>query len=197
MGLPTAQGLPTYAQVGIMGTTRDDILDIAERFIQRRGYNAFSYADIAEELGIKTASVHYHFRGKATLGKAVAKRYIDRKMAWLTGLAEEHDGPDRVHEFLEGYRGLLRGERMCLCLMLAAEQLTLPDELAAEVERFVRGNVDWLAQAFEESMSAEVAMVEANRLFAAVEGALVMGRALDRTDLFDLIVQPWDEGLDT
>ena len=45
--------------------TADRILDIAERLVQTRGFNRFSYADIAAELGITTASVHYHFPARA------------------------------------------------------------------------------------------------------------------------------------
>src|SRR5438270_2938070 len=58
--------------------TAQRILDIAERLVQTRGFNNFSYADIAKELGITTASLHYHFRGKAELGQALVARYARR-----------------------------------------------------------------------------------------------------------------------
>ena len=51
------------------------ILDIAERLAQTRGFNGFSYADIAEELAVTKASLHYHFRSKADLGQALIVRY--------------------------------------------------------------------------------------------------------------------------
>ena len=46
--------------------------------MQVRGFNGFSYADIASELGITKASLHYHFPGKAELGEALIERYADR-----------------------------------------------------------------------------------------------------------------------
>src|SRR6202012_1004558 len=58
--------------------TAERILDIAERLVQTRGFNNFSYADIAGELGITTASLHYHFRSKAELGQALVSRYAER-----------------------------------------------------------------------------------------------------------------------
>ena len=48
--------------------TASRILDVAERLAQTQGYNGFSYADIAAELGITKASLHYHFASKADLG---------------------------------------------------------------------------------------------------------------------------------
>jgi hypothetical protein len=50
-------------------TTR--ILDVAERLVQTRGHNGFSYADVASELGITRAALHYHYPGKAELGEAL------------------------------------------------------------------------------------------------------------------------------
>ena len=48
--------------------TSQQILDIAQRLVQTRGFNAFSYADIANELNVSKASLHYHFTSKAKLG---------------------------------------------------------------------------------------------------------------------------------
>ena len=58
--------------------TASRILDIAERLVQVRGFNGFSYADIASELKISKASLHYHFAGKADLGEALIRRYAAR-----------------------------------------------------------------------------------------------------------------------
>ena len=52
--------------------TPQRILDVAERLVQTRGFNGFSYADIADALKVTKASLHYHFRGKADLGAARA-----------------------------------------------------------------------------------------------------------------------------
>ena len=59
---------------------RPAILDVAERLVQVRGFNGFSYADIAAELQITKAALHYHFAGKADLGETLIARYADRFM---------------------------------------------------------------------------------------------------------------------
>ena len=65
-------------RAGDDGDTASRILDIAERLVQMRGFNGFSYADVAGELSLTTASLHYHFPGKAELGRALIARYAER-----------------------------------------------------------------------------------------------------------------------
>ena len=69
--------------------TADQILDLAEMLIQTRGYTAFGYQDIADRLGIRKASIHYHFPSKTNLGAAVVDRYAARFDAALTAIAED------------------------------------------------------------------------------------------------------------
>src|SRR5438309_620198 len=105
--------------------TAGRILDVAERLVQSRGFNGFSYADVAAELGVTKASLHYHFPGKAELGEALINRYAGRFGEALQTI--DLDGGD-VHARLEAYAALyasvLREQRMCLCGMLAADYET-------------------------------------------------------------------------
>src|SRR6267154_6700053 len=71
--------------------TAEQILDLAETLIQTRGYSAFSYQDIADSLGIRKASIHYHFPSKTDLGIAVVDRYIARFGTALVAIAAESD----------------------------------------------------------------------------------------------------------
>src|SRR5580704_3268563 len=66
------------------------ILDVAEKLAQTRGYNGFSYADIAAKLNVTKASLHYHFRSKADLGRALIARY---HVVFGRALTEIADGP--------------------------------------------------------------------------------------------------------
>lgn len=60
------------------GDTRHLILDVAEELLLTRGYVAFSYQDIAARIGIRKASIHYHFPSKADLGLAIIERGVAR-----------------------------------------------------------------------------------------------------------------------
>jgi TetR/AcrR family transcriptional repressor of nem operon len=107
--------------------TSQRILDVAERLIQTRGFNGFSYADVAADVGITKASLHYHFPTKADLGLSLVRRYQVTFDEALEALS--HSGRDArglLQAYVELYGSVLRKDRMCLCGMLAAEHTTLP-----------------------------------------------------------------------
>jgi TetR/AcrR family transcriptional repressor of nem operon len=163
--------------------TAERILDIAERLVQERGFNSFSYADIARELGITTASLHYHFPGKAELGQALIERYAERFSGALSRI--DSDLPD-ARTKLEAYAGLyadvLRGRRMCMCGMMAAEYQTLPEPMRAAVIRFFDDNQLWLARVLEEGRDDESLAITgsvdetAQSILGTLEGAMLVAR---------------------
>src|SRR5215207_1636211 len=83
--------------------TASRILDVAERLVQLRGFNGFSYADVAAELSITKASLHYHFAGKAELGEAIIGRYAER---FNRSLAEIETRPIDARAKLDAYAKL-------------------------------------------------------------------------------------------
>ncbi|MGZ5214367.1 MAG: TetR/AcrR family transcriptional regulator, partial [Actinomycetota bacterium] len=112
------------------------ILDVAERLVQRRGFNGFSYADVASELSVTRASLHYHFAGKAELGEALIERYASGFAEALADVDQRvDDAPAKLEAYVELYADVLRRERMCLCGMLAAEYETLPQPMRDSVIR--------------------------------------------------------------
>jgi TetR/AcrR family transcriptional repressor of nem operon len=160
------------------------VLDVAERLIQTRGFNGFSYADVAAEVGITKASLHYHFPTKADLGLSLVQRYQETFEGSLAGLARA--GGD-TRALLEGYaaiyRSVLRKDRMCLCGMLAAEHSTLPTPMQRALQAFFDANERWLAGVLEagrrtgELKLAAAAREEARLLVAGLEGALLVARS--------------------
>src|SRR5471032_1728561 len=101
-------------------STAVQILNVAERLAQTRGFNGFSYADIAEELGVTKASLHYHFASKAELGRALIERYSAAFTTALTGIEATRAGARvRLEQYVQVYADVLRQDRMCLCGMLA------------------------------------------------------------------------------
>jgi TetR/AcrR family transcriptional repressor of nem operon len=132
------------------GTTAR-ILDVAERMLQVRGYNGFSYGDVATELGITRAALHYHYKGKAELGHALIERYATRFAAALEQLdATAPDAATKLRGYVALYTDVLSADRMCLCGMLAAEHRTLPDPLQQAVCEFFSANSAWLRKVLEE-----------------------------------------------
>src|SRR3712207_26318 len=99
--------------------TAAQILDLAQELVQLRGYNAFSYRDIAEQVGIQTASIHYHFPTKAHLGRALVVRYRERFLAALSQIdATTTDPKLKLKRYIELYKQTLSSKgKLCLCGM--------------------------------------------------------------------------------
>ncbi len=166
-------------------TTAGRILDLAEGLIQRRGYEAYSYADIADALQIRKASVHYHFQSKGELTRAVAARYRAAFAATLAGLqAECADPSTRLMRYVRLFRDALRdGDHMCLYGMLASDSATLPEPVRDEVNGFFADQEAWLAALLREGRSSGAFEFEgkpegaAGALLAGLEGAMLVARS--------------------
>jgi TetR/AcrR family transcriptional regulator, transcriptional repressor for nem operon len=159
------------------------ILDVAERLAQRRGFNGFSYADIAAELNVTPANLHYHFSGKGELGRAMVARYSERFAAALEAIdARLPDAHDRLLAYAALYATVLRQRRLCLCGMLAAEYQTLPKPMRERVIQFFDDNEEWLTRTLEEGRSANRLRFEgsaqetARMIVAGLEGAMLIAR---------------------
>jgi TetR/AcrR family transcriptional regulator, transcriptional repressor for nem operon len=163
--------------------TASRILDISERLVQSRGFNGFSYADVAAELGISKASLHYHFPGKAELGEALIGRYASR----FADALEEIDrggaeAPRRLDAYARIYADVLRDRRMCLCGMLAADYDTLPKPMREAVIRFFDENEAWLTGVLEQGQEEGSLHLNgspreaAQALVGGLEGALLIAR---------------------
>src|SRR4029453_19179146 len=127
------------------------ILDVAERLVQLRGFNGFSYADVAEELGISKASLHYHFAGKAELGEALIERYASRFTASLDQIQTRPvDARAKLAAYAKLYGDVLQRKRVCLCGMLAAEYQTLPKPMRSAVVSFFDDQEAWLVGVLEQ-----------------------------------------------
>src|SRR5271170_6591557 len=94
---------PDPAPQETLSGTANTILDVAERLAQTRGYNGFSYADIAAQLSVTKASLHYHFPSKADLGLALVERY---SLAFSKALGAIDAHTSDAGEKLKRYVGL-------------------------------------------------------------------------------------------
>jgi TetR/AcrR family transcriptional repressor of nem operon len=164
------------------GTT-GRILDVAERMLQVRGYNGFSYGDVAAELGITRAALHYHFPGKAELGQALIERYATRFGSALDRLDDTApDAAAKLRGYVALYSDVLSADRMCLCGMLAAESRTLPDPLQQAVCDFFTANTTWLRKVLEEGCAdgslrcPGTAEATASLVLGTLEGAMLITR---------------------
>ncbi len=174
------------------GSTRSRILDIGERLVQVRGFNGFSYADVAAELSLTKASLHYHFPSKADLGEAIIARYAERFADALARIdADGAAAPAKLAAYADLYAEVLRDERMCLCGMLAAEYETIPGPIRGAVVRFLDDNEAWLTLVLEQgrregslSFLGSTAVL-ARSIVSGLEGALLIARPYRAVERFE------------
>jgi TetR/AcrR family transcriptional regulator, transcriptional repressor for nem operon len=172
--------------------TREAILDSAQRLVQERGFNGFSYADIAIEVGVRKASLHHHFATKTDLGLALIDRYVVNFGVALAALsAAKVKAETKLQRYVDLYRSTLVLGRMCLCGMLATEATTLDPALAPQLKRFFDQQTDWLATVFKQGraegrmdFAGNVAEMSATFL-ATLQGALMMSRSTNDVTSFD------------
>jgi len=173
-------------------STRSRILDAGERLVQVRGFNGFSYADVAAELDLTKASLHYHFPSKAELGEALIARYAERFAQALAAIdANVTHAPAKLDAYASLYAEVLREERMCLCGMLAAEYQTLPDPIRDAVVAFLDDNEAWLALVLEDGREdgslrfSNTPADTARSIVSGLEGAMLVARPYGAIERFE------------
>ncbi|KAB8143002.1 TetR/AcrR family transcriptional regulator [Chloroflexia bacterium SDU3-3] len=174
------------------GTTQQTILASALSLMQRCGYHAFSYADIADQIGIRKASIHYYFPSKQDLAQAVVAHYRATARAGLAQLQHAVQDPAQQLEAYIAYFGEeVEGQpRICLCALLAAEMLTLPEPVRAEVRGYYQEHEAWLAAVLESGQQQGrlhfngAASIAAQTLLAALEGAMLAARTYGQRERY-------------
>ncbi|MEP1230525.1 MAG: TetR/AcrR family transcriptional regulator [Litorimonas sp.] len=162
------------------------ILDIAERRMRLTGYNAVSYRDIASEIGIKSASLHYHFPKKEDLGVTLVQRYTERFSKALSQIALEDKGPQHnIEAFIDIYRyELKRRKLVCLCAVLGAEAAGLPERVNQKVNQFFDGNISWLTQQYK-ALGTTNPTSAAKATLSLLTGAMTISSVNHDNSIFD------------
>ncbi len=176
--------------------TAQRILDVAQDMVRNRGYSAFSYADISKQVGIRKASIHYHFPSKDKLVKELVKQYRQRMAMACDRIS--HSAPDQqIVQFANLYRDGLEEHQICLCAMLAADFEVLPQVIQDEIQAFFSETEAWLINLLQQGCEEgrwdcqPSVEQEAKGLIAMLQGAQLLARSsADSTATFEQIVYP-------
>lgn len=180
-------------------TTFDKILGSARSLIIAGGFNGFSYADIADAVGIRKASIHHHFPSKVDLVCTLISLYREQLE---TGLAQiDQQIPDPLDK-LRAYTGywekciLDASAPICMCALLASELPALPEELRVEIRAFFNSLSSWLTSVFDQGLQQKniyiksEPSVEAESFMATIHGAMLSARAYSDPKIFGVITHP-------
>ncbi len=174
---------------------REAILMAARNIAQSQGYNGLNFRDLAQQVGIKPASIYYHFPSKADLGVAVARRYWEDGAAALETISEQTPNPlEALGRFPEIFRRSLEADnRLCLGSFVGAETDNLPAEMAQEIQTFAEVNVAWLSKLLVAAKVCEPGNsdIRARAMFSAVAGAQLIARSRSDISLFDTLIDAY------
>jgi len=160
--------------------TVEKLLDAAEGKIRLKGFHAFSFRDLANETGIKSSSVHYHFPQKQDLGLALVRRYSEE---FFEALEEESANAKSQDEKLEAFfrvykHALISSGKHCLCGMLGAETNGIPEALGDAVSDFFQANINWFVNALDDTMEQEAKVMKATNAVSLLQGAMMLSNNL-------------------
>ncbi|WP_347557739.1 TetR/AcrR family transcriptional regulator [Robbsia sp. KACC 23696] len=176
-------------------SSSDKILVAATKIAQAHGFSGLNMRTLADNLGIKAASLYYHFPSKADLAAALAKRYWEDSAATLEALWDETSVPAScMRRYPDTFRKSLESEnRICLCSFMTAEYDDLPEPVKVEVRAFTEVNVAWLKKVLIAGamVGASDAENRARAIFAAIAGAQLMARGRSDIRLFDTLIDSY------
>jgi TetR/AcrR family transcriptional regulator, transcriptional repressor for nem operon len=187
-----------------VSTTADDVLACARSLIIAGGYNGFSYADIADVVGIRKPSKHHHFASKVDLVRTLVSRYREEAEAGLAALERNVPDPrDQLKSYVAYWEACISDATapFCVCALLASELPILPEEVALEVRAHFRSLASWLTSVMERGKRKGrlkfpgTAHLEAEAFMATIHGAMLSARAYGDPKMFGVIITPLLERL--
>lgn len=173
--------------------TKTALLNSAENAARRLGFDGFSYADLAGDVGIRKASIHHHFPSKANLALALMQRYYINFQAICAEIDASFDtGGEQLAELIQQYKtGSDDGKRICLCASFSASRDSLPPEVVEKISHFRAMVIEWMTDAFEKGRTdGSISGVtrpdfEAASTMSLMEGAQLAARAEENPALFE------------
>lgn len=195
----TAKNMFSHNRLSRMDT-KSKIMNAAEAAIVKGGYGSFSFRDIAEEVGIKSASVHYHYPTKADLVVAVMARFTEDFQRVLPDPnTEEFDAKSTLNAFIDAFR-MQNVDRhsMSICTMLTADKQQLSAPVSQSLADFYQVKLAWLTKVFMrlEGTSEEVSNTRAGQFIATLHGASVLVQATGEQAWYEKVASSWRQSSD-
>lgn len=188
--------------MGTLNSTANKILDIAEKYTQTQGFNAFSYRDIQNDLGIKTSSIHYYFPTKQDLACSMVERHLEKYQLTLESIENQHiSAIAKLYLLGEIFIVAAKQGKFCLCGMLSADIATMPKEVKEHLAEFFRLSEVWIARIIQAGKDAKeirssVSPDDASAHYlATLEGGMLIARTKKRPEYLSAVISEVLRGL--
>lgn len=172
--------------------TRKQILSIAKDLLQSGGFNSFSFQHLADNLGIKKPSIHYHFKSKEALGLDIINGYRSSFLAWQKTV-QSFSPRKRVLAYLQIFQSFAKDTKPCPMGVLSSELNSLPESMQSALHELHNVQKVFLIACFNEAkqrgeMGNRLSTEAAVDLFlSATQGGLLLTRIRgDKSGFFEL-----------
>lgn len=170
-----------------MNDNRNRLIEVAEESVRRGGLKALSFRTLAEQIGIKSSSVHYHFPEKSDLARVLIEQYRDQLFVELDAIAaNDMSLRDQFLAFTRVFASEADGNRICLLGMMAAEFASLNPHNQALLASVFSNLEHWLATLFDRrqvELDTPLSSSQLSRLvLSGLEGSLLVDRVMTGSD---------------
>ena len=179
-----------------LNATAHKLLDAAEHYTQTQGFNAFSYKDLQNDVGVKTATIHYYFPTKQDLAVRMTERYLQRYREFLLETAQHSDsGRERLEKLSKVFIDVQRKGKFCMCGMLASDIVALPKHVTDQLAEFFDINERWIREAIElgiknkEFKKSTDPQTAATQFFALLEGSMLIARTRKNSRYMKTVIE--------
>ena len=176
-----------------MENRKSQIIELALRNIREKGYLSFSYDDLAKELGVTKASIHYHFMKKEDLGLAVCTKLKEGlEKSYLNIDQAQINSDDKPWEFISRRANQIGNNEVCPLSSLQADYNFLPIAMQESVQQLSQMEIDYLEKFLEElKREGKLKITQdtgalARLLISSIKGALQYRRVVG-DDLYSIV----------
>ena len=174
-----------------MVSTKEKIIDAADLLFYQNGFEATSFAEIAEVVDISRGNFYYHFKTKDEILDAVIQRRLNKTKLMLQDWETDAQTPSgRIKCFVRIL--LVNGEKIkqfgCPVGTLTTELAKLKHHSQDAANEIFSLFNDWLAHEFRE-MGVEQSTQKAMHVLARSQGVATLYQALKDDDFVDNEVQ--------
>lgn len=172
-------------------SVREQLLEHALVLLRRRGFNGFSYRDLADLVGVKTSSIHYHFPTKEDLVLAAVTEYSNRVANDLRAIDDTLPSTEQARRYLQSWRDSAHGDLICLAGMLSTEAMSLPEPVHRVLKDFYTMNEAWIRHLLEQSAAQREQPLPlppkaiAQAVFATLQNGLIASRLFGTPERLD------------
>ena len=172
-------------------SVREQLLEHASVLMRRRGYNGFSYRDLAELVGVKTSSIHYYFPSKDDLVLEVVHQYRQTSVARLAAIDTSLPLIEQARKYVLPLSNGIDLGQICLIGMLAAEVTVLPQAVRALLQEHFQANENFIADMLRRAEAERgqqypvPPQLLAKVLYGAIQNGLITARMSGSNDRID------------